>query len=209
MPTKVIVFDLWNTLVYDPSKENHEKIARLLGFEDKKEMWGHLEKYFMHKKTSFYDYVKELIRKKKLPKETFNEIEKLWEDCKKYVDIFPDTIKTLDKLKRKYKLALLSNTAVEEGNEIISRFGLKKYFDYIVFSCAVGLSKPDPEIFRLILNHFKIKPEEAVMIGDTLEIDILPAKLLGFKTILVDSKGKYTDCKDEEWCVSSLNELKL
>ena len=47
------------------------------------------------------------------------------------------------------------------------------------------------------------------MIGDTLKLDIVPARMLGMKAILIDSRGRYTEYKGEDWYIASLKELKL
>ena len=207
MKPKVIVFDLWNTLIYDSSKENHEKIASLLGFENRQEFWDYCDSHFFHRNQKFYDFLKELIGEKNLPEETFDKIKELWEDSKNYVNVFPETIFTLERLKKKHKLAIISNSAEEEANESLEKLNLKKYFDYIVLSCKVELAKPDPRIFQLALDHFDVNGEECVMIGDNLEVDIVPARMLGFRTFLVDTRKKYTQYKDEDWYVISLAEL--
>lgn len=209
MPIKVIVFDLWNTLVYDSSKEEQKKIAKLLGFKTKEEFWDYCDAYFFGRKLTFYDFLKEFIEQKKLPKNTFEKVKKLWKNSKAYVNVYPDTIETLKRLKKKYKLVLLSNTAEKEGEESISRFDIKKYFDQIIFSCSVGLSKPNPKIFQLILDKTKVKPEEVVIVGDNLEMDIIPARILSFKGILIDTRKKYPEYKGKEWHITSLKKLKL
>jgi len=209
MVTKVVVFDLWNTLVYDPSKENHEKISILLGFKTRQEFWDYCDEHFFNTKLTFYEFMKKLIKQRNLPKEIFDEIEELWEYARKHIGVFPDTVETLKKLKKKYKLVLLSNTAKKEGEESITRFGLKKYFDEVIFSGQIGLAKPNPRIFRLVLDHFDVNGEECVMVGDNLEVDIIPAKLLGFKTILVDTRKKYSEYKNEDWYVGGLKELEI
>jgi FMN phosphatase YigB (HAD superfamily) len=47
----------------------------------------------------------------------------------------------------------------------------------------VGLEKPDPAVFQLAPSQSGCKPSQAVMIGDRLDNDIRPARLLGWKTI--------------------------
>lgn len=209
MPTKVVVFDLWNTLIYDSSKENHEKMARLLGFENRQEFWDYCDSYFFHKNQKFYDFLKELVEERNLPEGTFEKIREIWEDSRNYRSAFPDTKIVLEKLKKKYKLAILSNSASEESKGALKRLGLNKYFDYIILSCEVELAKPDPRIFQLVFDYFGVKGEECVMVGDNLEVDIVPARMLGFRTFLVDTRKKYIQYKDEDWYVNFLNELKL
>jgi len=207
MSTKVVVFDLWNTLVHDRSNENHEEIARLLGFENREKFWEHCDQHFFGRNKSFYDFIKELIQDKGLPEGIFEKIKELWESSKENVNIFPDTISTLERLKGKYKLAILSNSAGEDSRQALKRLSLEKYFDYIILSCEVELSKPDPRIFQLVLDHFKVKPEEVLFVGDNLKMDIVPARILGMRGVLVDNRGKYPEYKDEEWYIQELKKL--
>jgi FMN phosphatase YigB (HAD superfamily) len=53
----------------------------------------------------------------------------------------------------------------------------------IVDSAEVGVSKPDPEIFRIALTKLDLVPARAIFIGDSYERDIAPARQLGMKTI--------------------------
>ena len=52
-------------------------------------------------------------------------------------------------------------------------------------SFELGLEKPDPAIFELALERVRCSPLQAVMIGDRLDNDIRPARLLGWKTIRI------------------------
>lgn len=209
MKPKVIIFDLWNTLVYDSSKENHENITKLLGFENRQEFWDYCDANFFGRKLTFYQFLEEFIKEKELPEENFEKIKNLWEDSQNYVNIFPEVKDVLERLKKKYKLVIVSNSAEEEANLALEKFDLKKYFDYIVISCQVELAKPNPKIFQLVLDHFKVKPEEIILVGDNLEMDIVPARILGIKGILVDTRKKYSEYQGEHWYITSLNELKL
>ena len=55
----------------------------------------------------------------------------------------------------------------------------------IIDSYEVGISKPNLEIFKLALSEAKCLPIEAVMIGDRIDNDIIPALSLGMKTIWI------------------------
>jgi HAD superfamily hydrolase (TIGR01549 family) len=206
---KVVVFDLWNTLVYDSSHEIHQEIANILGFETKDEFWDYLGEHFFGTKSSFYDYIDSLIKQRDLPDETLDKIKSLWEKTKDYVNIFPETVKTLEEFSKKYKLVLLSNTAEKEGKEAMGKFGLEKYFDEILLSGSLGLAKPDPKIFKLVLEKTNVRPEEILVVGDNLETDIIPARILGMKGILIDTREKYTEYENKDWYIRSLGDLKL
>jgi FMN phosphatase YigB (HAD superfamily) len=54
-----------------------------------------------------------------------------------------------------------------------------------IASAEVGLEKPDPAIFDLALRQARCAASQAVMIGDRLDNDIRPARMLGLKTVRV------------------------
>lgn len=70
-------------------------------------------------------------------------------------------------------------------DRILEETGLAGVLDTVVCSARVGLRKPDPAIFRLALANLGVEPAEAVMIGDSLVSDIMPARSLGLTTIWI------------------------
>jgi len=82
------------------------------------------------------------------------------------------------------QLGLISNAA-DDGNvqRLIDWAELRPYFDPIVVSAANGLRKPNPAIFALVLQAWKLPPAEVVMVGDTLGADILGAQLSGMHNV--------------------------
>ncbi len=83
-----------------------------------------------------------------------------------------------------YKLAILANQnpGVEKR---LADWGIAHYFDVIASSSALGVAKPDPAIFRKALAMAECEASQAVMIGDRLDNDIIPAKKLGMHTIWI------------------------
>ena len=67
----------------------------------------------------------------------------------------------------------------------LKAFGILDYFSAIFSSADLGLAKPDPAIFRLALQKTNCLPQQAIMIGDRLDNDIVPAKRIGMKTIWI------------------------
>jgi HAD superfamily hydrolase (TIGR01662 family) len=94
---------------------------------------------------------------------------------------FPDTYATLDTLRdRGYRLGIVSN-ARDAGNvhRLIDNNRLRPWFDPILISAEFGVRKPNPRIFRAALDHWRVEPGEAVMVGDMLGADVLGAKNAG------------------------------
>lgn len=98
--------------------------------------------------------------------------------------LYKDTEKILETLSQNYKLGIIANQS-EGTQERIDNWKIGKYFDVVAASAELGFAKPDLRIFRFALEKANCKPENAVMIGDRLDNDIVPAKKLGMKTIWV------------------------
>lgn len=99
-----------------------------------------------------------------------------------------DAIPVLEALAAKHPLMLVSNFY---GNveEVLRDFGIRKYFKGIIESAVVGVRKPDSRIFMLGVVALGFKPEEVLVVGDSLKKDILPARSLGCKTAWIKGKG--------------------
>ena len=88
------------------------------------------------------------------------------------------------KLKQKYVLALAGNQP-SGVKKLLRHYRLLDYFTSTDVSGDIGKAKPDPEFFMHILNKLEVMPGEAMMVGDRLDNDIIPAKKLGMKTVLL------------------------
>ena len=121
--------------------------------------------------------------------------------------LYDDVVPTLEHLRDKgFKLAIVSNwdTTLDP---LIERLGIANYFDAIVAShdARVRSEKPDPHIFNYALAAVGVSAEEAVHVGDTYEADIVGAKGVGIRPILIDRDGTQADRWDKT--IQSLSEL--
>ncbi len=97
--------------------------------------------------------------------------------------LMPGTIDILNYLKPHYRLHIITNGFEEIQEKKLKNTQIRHYFDKIINSEMAGVKKPNPRIFQLALQHTKIVPGSAMMIGDNIEADILGAKAVGFNTI--------------------------
>jgi putative hydrolase of the HAD superfamily len=104
---------------------------------------------------------------------------------------FPDSRPLLEMLsEREVKLGIISNVSSNDvAVEILRKVGLLDYFHTVVTSAFVGIRKPDPGIFLAALMQFSLKPEEALIVGDSEKHDILGGKITGMKTVLVTKRS--------------------
>jgi putative hydrolase of the HAD superfamily len=116
----------------------------------------------------------------------------------------------LRRIRAQYRLGLVSNFY---GNvaALCEEAGLASALDVILDSALVGMSKPDPGIFRAALERFQLPPEEVICVGDSFERDMIPARELGMKTIWL--KGPHPRIPENagpvDASVSSLSELEV
>jgi len=92
------------------------------------------------------------------------------------VYLFDGALSFLQYVKMSYKLCIVSNGISSIQYKKINSFGLNKIFNKIYISEDVGFQKPNPKIFEIALLEFSIKPENTLMIGDSLSSDLLGAK---------------------------------
>ena len=94
----------------------------------------------------------------------------------------------IESLAEVYPLVLVSNFY---GNveAVLADFGLLKYFRKIVESAVVGVRKPDPKIFSLGVEALGFRPEEVLVVGDSLKKDIIPAESIGCRVAWIKGKG--------------------
>jgi epoxide hydrolase-like predicted phosphatase len=72
------------------------------------------------------------------------------------------------KLHRSYKTALLSNAWGDMRQVVAERWHFEDAFDIMIISAEVGMVKPDPRIFQLVLDELGVQPSQAVFVDDVL-----------------------------------------
>lgn len=125
--------------------------------------------------------------------------------------VYPKAAECLARLHEKYRIGIIANQNLGTPARM-EKHGLAQYLDLIIASAEEGLEKPDLKIFELALKRADCLPENAAMIGDRLDNDIIPAKRLGLKTIWIrqgfGGMGTVLTEKDApDFCVNDLVEL--
>lgn len=195
---KLIIFDLYNTLVKPGRAENspYEKLFRFAGLtnEEKNKFRGIiLTQNFPYDKlidTYFKDLDKDIVGtiKEYLNEELDN------------TQLFPETVEVLEHLYTKYDLCLMSNASADFKKPFY-KLGLDKYFDKVIFSCDVGYTKPNPSIYKLAMKgHI---PQDILMVGDSLKSDYNGSRAVGINSILIDRRGS----KNVDDKINNLKEL--
>ena len=91
-------------------------------------------------------------------------------------------------------LGIFSNAGDDKDvQKLIENFGIRSYFDFVLTSAACFYRKPHPRAFEIALAQWNISPEEAAMVGDSLEADIFGGKNLGMKSIWITRRAQFKD----------------
>ena len=132
---------------------------------------------------TFRKKMKALIGQEKMTDQRFDAI---WNSM--LLDIPRERIEAIEKVKKHYKIFLMSNTNVIHYDlyvrDLQLRFGYNEFdelFNKSYFSFAEHLEKPDPRFFELILDHEGLMPEETLFIDDSKK-NIEAAQTLGIRT---------------------------
>jgi putative hydrolase of the HAD superfamily len=122
--------------------------------------------------------------------------------------LFPDTKEVLQYLTDKgYKLHLITNGFELTQHAKLRHSGLAVFFKEVITSEGSESLKPQKEIFDYALNKTGAKVEESIMIGDTLDVDILGAMNAGMDQVHVNFNGSEQNIQPT-YTIKTLLELK-
>lgn len=202
---KLLIFDFWGTLAYMPNMDLKEFYSSLGNFgievktEEKIKRFSFLFSQAMCFSESWEDFSSRLLE---------NFTENLTEKrVKNFADFLKEKIifdlydDVEDILQLPFRKAILTDSA----RLLVESSGLQEYAK-IFTPKETGSRKPDQKVFLTVLEKLKIKAENALMVGDDIKRDLVPAQKIGMKTVLIDRKDEFPDYSGLK--VNSLKKLK-
>ena len=190
-----LVFDLWNTLAFDTLPENpFDATIRAFGLDpelpaERRRVEDPLMSRPYRDVEEALDHIERLLGRRASNRD---HVRALWERSSRSARLYDDVLPTLDALAGRFPLALLSNTQ-SFGMEAVIASGLLTRFDALVLSYTHGLAKPDPAFFTMAASALGLAPDRLVMIGDSLDRDVLPARAAGYGTALLIDRSRQRD----------------
>jgi HAD superfamily hydrolase (TIGR01549 family) len=117
-----------------------------------------------------------------------------WEHAEHF-EIYEDALPVLgDFRSRGLKLGLVSNTG-RDLDAFVAHHGLE--VDAAIGSGAFGRTKPHPSIFQAVLERLEVEPQDAAMVGDSIEDDIEGAHAAGIeRAFLLDRDGRFPEAEN-------------
>jgi len=107
----------------------------------------------------------------------------------------PGARETIEELRRRGLRTGLITVCSEDVPQLWPETAFQGLFDTEVFSCSVGLRKPDPRIYRLALDELGLEPAEAVFVGDGANDELAGAERVGMTAVMLERPGE----EQAEW----------
>ncbi len=111
----------------------------------------------------------------------------------------------LARLRRRVRLGVVTNNVVAEQLRKMEVCGLTPHLDAAVISEEVGVAKPDPRIFEIVLERLGCDAAGAVMVGDSWSSDIVGASRAGMRTVWLNRSG--APCPDRSLISAEIRSL--
>lgn len=182
-----IFFDLGSTLLDESEahRARFEVVARLLARRKLElsadELWRMCERASAERAPS---PLLAALSRLGLPSDALAELRTAARYEHAHERLYPGVPELLAKLSASFELGLIANQSAGTAERLVEH-GITRDFAVVASSAEIGMSKPDPAIFRWALERARCSAEEAVMIGDRLDNDIAPAKALGMRAVRV------------------------
>jgi 2-haloalkanoic acid dehalogenase type II len=212
-PIRHILFDLGGTLmhacddwapVFKQSDQALTNTLREYRFElDAKKFRARLHEYYNQRDKDFQETTYHFVLRELLKDLGYAEVaefiirsalDAMFELTQGNWVLEDDTIEVIQQLKsQNYKLGIFSNAGDDKDVQtLVEQFGIHSHFDFVLTSAACFYRKPHPRAFEIALARWNIPPEEAAMVGDSLQADIFGAKSLGMQAIWLSRRAEFT-----------------
>ncbi|MDR2515738.1 MAG: HAD family phosphatase [Christensenellaceae bacterium] len=160
---KAVIFDMYGVILKDPDGGLMPYINGFfpnLGIRDIYEPWHQMGKF-------------EITTAEFWRRVGFTDPEKSEKDYLNTIKMEEGFAQAAERLKAKYRLALLSNDISQWSRFVREKYALDRHFDAVLISADVGLNKPDLRIYEMMLEQLELKGEECLFVDDR------PKNLLG------------------------------
>ena len=111
----------------------------------------------------------------------------------------PDAVPTLQELRRRgHRLGMISACS-QEIPDLWEQTPFGGLFDSTVFSCSVGVSKPDPRIYRIACEELGVEPADSLFVGDGANDELPGAERVGMTAVQLRAPGEALTEEGERW----------
>ena len=210
---RAVVFDLWQTLVPWPTESAnalYRQMADVVGADRERftEVW--LQARPRRDTGPIVENVRAVLQELGVDSEPDEllAIRRAW--AKESLVPRPDAVETLAELRRRgHRLGLIT-VCSQDVVQVWDETPLAGTVDETVFSCEIGISKPDPRIYELCCERLGVALEESLFVGDGANDELPGAERVGMTAVQLRVPGEELTPPGKEWrgpAIESLREV--
>ena len=224
MKYQAVIFDLFGTLIENFSRSEYAAVFRDMSealsvpVDEFLEAWGAT---FEQRATGVFSTTSDAMRSVAItfnPGVTDDQIKEATririDYTKRSMDPREDAIEVLTYLREsEYKVGLISDCTCEIPN-IWDSTTISPFFDVVIFSCSVGVKKPDARIYNMAVEQLGVAPRDCLYIGDGSSHELTGALAVGMHPVLIRDPNESDDThfidREQGWngpVISSLSEV--
>ena len=210
MRFRAVIFDLWQTLVpwnVEEANRFYDRMADSVGVEHGRfrEVWlaGRRDR----ETGPIADHLRSIVAQLDAEADIDELIALRREWAKRTLVPRPDAVETLAELRRRgHRLGLIS-VCTEDVPYVWDDTPLAGTLDETIFSCDVGLSKPDPRIYELACERLEVEPAECLFVGDGANDELPGAERAGMTAVQLRVPGEELTESGKKWQGASIQHL--
>ena len=212
MRYRAVIFDLWQTLVpwdQEESTRFNTDVAKTIGVEPERYLEAWLTSQHLPNRNTgpAADHFQALFGELGVEADVEPVLAMRRERAKRVLVPRPDALPTLDELRRRGHLLGMISVCTQDVPEVWDDTPLGGKFDATVFSCDVGVSKPDPRIYGIACEQLEVEPGDCVFVGDGANDELPGAERAGMAAIQLRAPGEALTPDGEAWTGRSVEHL--
>jgi len=207
---RAVIFDLWQTLVpWDQEQANrfYDRMADAAGIDQERFREAWLSGRKSREIGPIADHLQELFGGLGAEPNLDEILAMRREWTKRSLRPRPDALETLAELRRRgHRLSLIS-VCSQDVPHVWDETPFADALDELVFSCDVGISKPDPRIYEIACERLGVEPAECLFVGDGANNELPGAERAGMTALQLRAPGEPLTPEGEAWTGPSIQHL--
>jgi putative hydrolase of the HAD superfamily len=209
---RAVIFDLWMTLVawdVEDSKRFHRELAEAVGVEPDRfwEAWLSAHHLPDRNTAPIAEHFRALFAELGADPDLELVMRMRRERTKRTLVPRPEALPTLEELRSRGHLLGMISVCTEEVPQVWDETPLGREFDAAVFSCEVGVSKPDARIYEIACERLGVASRECLFVGDGANDELPGAERAGMTALQLRPPGEELTESGKTWMGPSIERL--
>jgi putative hydrolase of the HAD superfamily len=209
---RAVIFDLWQTLVpwdQEESTRFNTEVAEAIGVEPERYLEVWLTGHHLPSRNNgpAADHFRALFGELGVDADVEQVLEMRRARARRVLVPRPDALPTLDELRRRGHLLGMISVCTQDVPQVWDETPLGGKFDATVFSCDVGVSKPDPRIYEIVCERLGVEPADCLFVGDGANDELPGAERAGMTAVQLRAPGETLTPDGEAWQGASIEHL--